>query len=635
MYKLSVPIMLFTVNERTRRVYAEQCRRAGVERIFLAIGTIFPKLPEHLEESIAYFKDQGFEVGVWVDTIGHGVVLSHVEGAEDLPQFSPMVDITGEVRPYTNCPLDEAFRTYISKKIGEIAALGADIVQLDDDFRMSLHGNELCCACPLHLKRIGEILGEEVTVETIRPYLLSGKANRYRDAWLTVQNEGLVELAKRIRSEVDKKSPRTRVCFCVAPCHWNVDGADIEGITRILAGEGAPLVRLSGAPYWAFKSRRYSLCGVLEVARMAAAFFEGKGIETMAEGDVYPRPRYTCPASYLELYDSAIRVDGVYSGILKYMFDYVAGPEFETGYLDMHEDSKPFFEKIPIFFPRGANAGVRVYVKPYTYGQADQDLSELELRSPIPKDGLMMSACGIPTVYRGEGICTSVFGENAREMDLSILKNGVLLDAVSAVLLTERGVDVGLDSFGTMEDKTISFLCTQDEEYKSLITNGEVRLLKATLKQGVVPLLFSAEGRERKEPVAYCYENKAGQRFLVFLYDGALQISSKTTAPSGLLQNYATQKVLAERIPWIARQPLPASCVGNPNLYLMCEKHEDSMSVALFNCFADPVLQPKILLDESYSKIECVDCEATLEGNRVTLKSKLYGYTSAMFRVYR
>ena len=34
-------------------------------------------------------------------------------------------------------------------------------------------------------------------------------------------------------------------------------------------------------------------------------------------------------------------------------------------------------------------------------------------------------------------------------------------------------------------------------------------------------------------------------------------------------------------------------------------------------------------------RIECFGCEATLDGNTVTLKSKLRGYTAAVFRVMK
>ena len=66
----------------------------------------------------------------------------------------------------------------------------------------------------------------------------------------------------------------------------------------------------------------------------------------------------------------------------------------------------------------------------------------------------------------------------------------------------------------------------------------------------------------------------------------------------------------------------------------MCHREEASLSVALFNCFADPIYEPTVILDKAYSRIECVNCEAALDGNRVIIKSKLYGFTAAILRVY-
>lgn len=635
MYKISVPIMSSTVNERNRETYVRLCRDVGATRVFLAIASSLEPIPESLSENVAYFQVQGFEVGVWTDTIGHGKVLDHVEISDDIPSFPPMVDIMGDVRHYANCPLDAEFRSYITKFVASLAGTGADIVMLDDDFRMSQHGDALCCACPAHLERIGEILGEKVTREQIRPYVLSGKKNSYRDAWLQVQNAGLVELAQEIRTEVDRESPDVTVCLCTAHSPWNVDGTDITGITKILAGKNTPLLRLTGAPYWAAKTRKYPLITVFEIARMLASFVCEEGFELMSEGDVYPRPRYTCPASYLELYDAVTRVDGAYDGILKYMFDYVAGPNFETGYLRFHGESQPFFEKIPALFPHGANAGVRIITRPHTIRNADLDLSMPTLHSPRPLDGTMLGSCGIPTVYRGTGVCNSVFGENARLFDLSLLNEGTVLDAVSAVILTERGIDVGLDSHSGLSDKRISFLCTEDEEYKSFISDGDVRMLSARLKDGVKPLLFSVDGKS-KQTVAYRYENEAGERFLVFLFEGdSVYDPASRICLSGLVKNYAVQRVLTEILPWVAREALPAYCEGNPELYLLCAKDVDSCSVALFNCFADSLTNPVIRLGERYREISCVGCDAELDGDKVALTSKLYGFTSAAFCVHR
>lgn len=633
MYKLSVPIMSSTVNEGNRERYVELCRKAGVERIFVCNGSIMEPAPKSLFENVAYFKSQGFEVGVWTDTLGHGAVLDHVENAGETPDFSPIVDITGVERQHANCPVGKGFKEFIAKRIAELASTGADIVMLDDDFRMSQHGRELCCGCPDHLRRMGEILGEEVTLEKIRPYVLSGRPNKYRDAWLKAQNDGMVEMARAMRAEVDKEHPEVTLCQCTASCPWNVDGIDVADIARILAGKNKPILRLTGAPYWAYsRSRKLSLITVFEVARMLASFVADKGIELMSEGDVYPRPRYTCPASYLELYDAATRIDGNYDGILKYMFDYVAGPDFEMGYLKYHDDNKEMLEKLGELFRTPANAGVRIVARPHTMKDADLDLTRVEDVSPRPLDGTMYGSCGIPTIYRGKGICNSVFGENARKYDLSALNEGTIIDATAAVILTERGVDVGFEDICELVNEKISFLCTEDKAYRSFISKGEVRMLKPQLKEGAEPLLFSTTPKGR-DTVAYRYENPKGERFLVFLFEGDSVYGPDRVCYSGLVKNYATGRILVDSIPWVGRQALPIYCEGNPELYIMCSKTEDAMTVALFNCFADSLTEPVITLGEEYSNIECFGCHASLSGNKVTLNTKLYGFTYAVFRV--
>ena len=399
--------MSATVNIHNREKYARLCREAGAERIFLVIASIMQPIPPSLAENVAYFKSLGFEVGVWTDTIGHGMVLTHVESDIETQAFTPMTNIQGDVRHHANCPLDPAFREFISRSVASLALTGVDIVMLDDDFRMSQHGGgELCCACERHLSRIGEILGETATLDEIRPYILSGKANKYRDAWLQAQNEGLLMAAKDIRAAVDEKTPDVTVCICTAYAPWNVDGTDVAEITKILAGKTPPILRLTGAPYWAVKAYKYPLIATFEIARMLASFVKNEGFDLMSEGDVYPRPRYTCPASYLELYDAATRADGAYNGILKYMFDYTAGPDFELGYLRHHKENALLREAIMRLFEGGANAGVRVVSAPHTMKNADLDLSTLAEVSPRPLDGVMLGSCGIPTLYGKK--CVSV-----------------------------------------------------------------------------------------------------------------------------------------------------------------------------------------------------------------------------------
>ncbi|MBR4872810.1 MAG: hypothetical protein IKV00_03120, partial [Clostridia bacterium] len=103
---------------------------------------------------------------------------------------------------------------------------------------------------------------------------------------------------------------------------------------------------------------------------------------------------------------------------------------------------------------------------------------------------------------------------------------------------------------------------------------------------------------------------------------------------SGLVKNYAVQQVLLESIPWIARKNLPAYCEGHPELYLMCNKTDGGTGVALFNCFADVITNLKVRLDREYTNIECLGCEAVVEGDTVRLTTKLHAFESAAFRVF-
>ena len=100
--------------------------------------------------------------------------------------------------------------------------------------------------------------------------------------------------------------------------------------------------RLIGAPYWAVRtSFGVSLQDAIELERMESSWDRAEDIEVFAEGDVYPRPRYNCPASYLEGFDTALRASGAFDGILRISIDYVSNVGCESGYLKKYLKNKP------------------------------------------------------------------------------------------------------------------------------------------------------------------------------------------------------------------------------------------------------------------------------------------------------
>ena len=52
----------------------------------------------------------------------------------------------------------------------------------------------------------------------------------------------------------------------------------------------------------------------------------------------------------------------------------------------------------------------------------------------------------------------------------------------------------------------------------------------------------------------------------------------------------------------------------------------ESRQIALFNCFADPILEPVIQLDQIYKKVKTVNCAVELIGKKLRLKQPISAF---------
>lgn len=617
MYKISIPIGNIKVTTQTRERYLRRWKQAGIDRVFLTSDRIFdrhryPQIQQLFRENGAWLRSNGIEPAIWLGcTVGHGGPLVGKQECEAVADFTLMMTREGRELEGTFCPSDEKFVNAVCDYIRALADCGIDTILLDDDIRLSQHGG-FCCACDIHMQRMSALCGEEVKREDLIEKVFSGKPSRYRDAWLQVQGDSLRHFTWRLRQAADEVNPGVRLALCSAHCVWDVDGTNPVELTQILAGNNPPLLRLHGAPYWSVDGDK-SLGSVFEIARMLASFCNGKGFELMAEGDVYPRPRYNVPASYLELFDGVMRADGQHQGILKYMENYVSGPDYDTGYFDRHIRNQENMQKLEALFVGGANYGVRVWEKPNLMGQSDFDLGCCRDESPYPNGGVLLSRCSIPTVYTGKGICNAVFGENAREFDLDAAGEGLLLDGTAAAILTERGVDVGLASFDGFVETAVSQEWFVEQEELVSRWKGACRLAQAELKpEATVETTAETEGRIW--PVTYRYENAVGQRFFVCLYD-----SVSLPHNSSLQYGFARQKQMISVVQWLSGKSLAVKCTGNPELYILCQQEGNALAVGLFNCFADEISPVTIELAEEYTSAQWGIREGTLTGRKVTL----------------
>ena len=610
MYKISVPIMNSNLKGNGRNDTLKELERLDAERVFLALDTYEMderkrKLTlDELADNCRFFKENGFEVGAWIWTFW----------VKDNKSFRNMRSIKGtEIKEFM-CPTDEAFVKFSADYIMDVARCGVDIIQFDDDFRYGFLSDSPACLCDGHIAEINRITGESSTRDELTQYITSGRKNKFRDAFLKVNGDSFRNFAKEIRRAVNEVNPCIRISQCSCMSSWDLDGTDARELATILAGETKPLLRLIGAPYWAVeKSWGNSLQDVIELERMESAWTKKDNIEIMAEGDAFPRPRTRCPAVYLEGFDTAIRASGCTDGILKYGIDYHSNADYETGYARFHEHNRAVYSKIDQMFSGKIPCGVRVYESMKKIGDM---VMPTKINRAVNIESLFFSKAArtlaynsIPTTYEGDGICGIVFDENARNIPLDVLSNGLIIDIAAAEILTERGIDVGIETIGeATSGQCERFVDNNNHILASGATAYDIKL-KASAE-----ILSDIDTPKGVLPMSYRYENANGNRFLV------LNINTRSNADN-VLKHYARSRQYAEQIPWLSGQKLPAYIYGNPALYILCKHCNGTMAVGLWNFFADPVLSPTVQLDGEYSSITCINCSGHIDKDQVILSS--------------
>ena len=655
MYRVIVPIFnkKFTTEQLLSLV--DQLQKASITEVLLTFPRVL-RSKQSLKEKVelfshnkAFLEKHGISVNAWlVPTIGYGGTGRKFDFDHDADEvYTRIKHLNGKLL-YSYCPLDDAFADDYIQTLKAICSTGVSFVLFEDDFTISGGKSfDLGCACSKHMALYRHLLGRDISEAELKQALYEGGENEIRSAWQAALRKTLADFAAKIEREIHKEYPTVRIGLSANSSSYNLEGIALPELATIIAGNTRPFIRLTGAPYW---KNAASLPTNMEAIRLQANWCKQyyPNIEVVAEGDTFPRPRHWIPASFLEHYDMSLRADGNPDGILKYMLDYTSRADYETGYMERHRRNKSHYEEIERRFSEKQSVGLNVFEAMLTVGKTvfSNKLTPnmLCLNGHLPT--MAQEICvdnSIPTAYNDPESASIVFGEGAHLITDELLSRGAILDATAALILHQKGIDVGIrrlesaptpcaEYFRREEDAVSCALENEGQFYRFTIATEAEVLSDFLVGEAGLGVIDGDIEKMPRFPACYYYENREGQRFLVYSF-AAHTARVKNGWRKGLFRHYYRQTQLVDAIERLQGHPLPAVCVGNPQLYMICKKNGHSMSVGIWNSFADEVISPTIILDHPYTKVDCYHCQGTIKGNRVHLQEDIPPYGFAFFTV--
>lgn len=623
--KLCVPLSSdFLKNDTVRMDALARLREVDAKTVFLTwIDCYFAEDRTEsaalLRKNIEYFENEGFEVGVWVRSFGYGTPMD-AKTVEKTKAFTRIKSITGFQKETMDalCPENDAFMEFYRQFIRDLLSAKPKMIMLDDELCLSVRPG-IGCFCDRHMALLQEELGEDLTGKPLEELLFTGGKNRYRDAWVKVMGDSMRKFCRTVRKVVDEADPSIRMGFCAGYTSWDVECVDALELTKILAGNTKPFLRLTGAPYWVAKDlRRFGgqrLNAIIEFARVQQYWSENSGVEIFAEADSYPRNRHTMPASLINCFEMGVWASGG-MGLENYFYDYVAPLDYETGYHRNYLRHQGLREFVLKHLQDKPAAGVRVYEpmrKVQNWDFPEKFVGERQVMSTaFSPVAALLTAHGVPVCYAEESDCAAAFGQSVDE--LHEMPGKLILDVAAAQRLQSRGIDTGL------REATITGAPGRERfgENEISVFAGWGTYYKCELdpKAKICSWFVNTKG---EFPAVYTYHNGTTE-FMVYAFDGYT-----INQGGGVFLSNLRRKQLLNFVNGIC------SIDDHPGIYQICKKTEKETAILFENLHEDELFDFTVQLDRVYQDMEIYGAEGSLEGDCIRMHTSVAPY--GMFAV--
>ena len=206
MQKIWIPVYNKKYSEKDKQCLLRELNKAKPHIVLLTFPRILcnkEKLNEEYNifmENKQFLNENGIEVGAWVfPSIGYGSDFWGDNNAKyeytHIHRLCEDVDIPGAY-----CPWDDNFVNEFLNTITHVAKTGVKTIMFEDDFTFGggkcLH--DIGCACDAHMDEYCRRIGEKLARKELAEKIFSGGKNKYRDLFIQIQRETLIEFCQKI-----------------------------------------------------------------------------------------------------------------------------------------------------------------------------------------------------------------------------------------------------------------------------------------------------------------------------------------------------------------------------------------------------------------------------------------------------
>ncbi|MBQ3596549.1 MAG: hypothetical protein II988_01890 [Clostridia bacterium] len=554
--------------------------------------------------------------------------MGHINPPATPHPFQNVVStITGDEIKSTCCPLDQNFKDYMKEQMKELAKHNPEIIMLDDDIGLLYRGNTRGCSCPLHLAKVNERLGTNLTREQLLEKMQSGseEGKRIEQVFARVQGDSLVEFVKYIRQGIDEVNPKLQGAVSgILGNYWMEFSSETAEAFR---GQGNPkMIRLNGAVYCS-ESTHYMSIRMFRYQHLM--HYAGKeNTIFLAETDTCPHNRYSTSAIRLHAHYTACLLEGA-QGAKHWLTRSAFEPKAGVAYRKILSKYSKFYQAVADLYPQIQFAGCRMPL----FGKIDYGFSSKKKGvHPCPWASCVLERMGLPIYFSSEQggavFIDDYLPERLTKEEIEpIFKGTVVMTSKAARTLIEMGYGdyIGVDVQDWTGKPVNREVIDGVNEPKQL----EVLQLIPN-KQGVKELSFNyhiASGKEPEKlfPAVTGYKNSLGGYSVVFCGtpDSLFNYWSSFSMLNGLRKQQFID-ILNQQ------DNLPVYYTEDVDMYLKAGRLKDGTIVcAMINTGLDELEDLPIKVNKPFTKIqklnelgERVDCDFEIVDGVVRVKER-------------